>query len=401
MAKHQVHPLMPDISRHLEKAEKYLQKGRHEDALEEYLHALDEQPSNQAVRQTAADLCVSLNRLSDAAAMFSEIFDAQAATGDNARAVLTYKKLARFGKPSLQQMLQFAHIQERTNRNDALEAYVALGKECRAAKKHADLLEVYRRISALDPSIENYAQEGDLAAEMEDSKTAAFAYVQAGILVEKSGGDASDWYQHAYEFDPTNPGAAFGHGHALLLRGDAESAVKILEPLANYPSSPIEAREAYARALLLAGQLKQAEPVIWKLYEFDSRKLDEILELVADYIQLQQTEDALRLTKKLEDQMSKAGRRREFVQMMQELVEAHAPAVEFLYYMVELYNSNNREHDYCNALLRLFDLHYAAGEYIRAGDCLDRAAEVDPYEAGHQKRLEMMRGKIDDNRFNA
>ncbi|HEY3929964.1 MAG TPA: diguanylate cyclase [Candidatus Koribacter sp.] len=392
---------MPDISRHLEKAEKYLQKGRHEDALEEYLQVLDEQPSNHGVRQTAADLCVSLNRLSDAATMFAQIFDAQASIGDNARAVLTYKKLARFGKPSLQQMLQFAHIQERTNRKEALEAYIALGKEYRAGKKTSDLLEVYRRISALDPCIENYAQEGELAAETNDSKTAAFAYVQAGILVEKSGGDASDWYQKAYHHDPTNPGAAFGHGHALLLRGEADSAVKILEPLANYPSSPIEAREAYARALLLAGHLKQAEPVIWKLYEFDSRKLDELLELIADYIELQQNEDALRLTRKLEDQMSKTGRRREFVQMMQELVEVHTPAVEFLYYMVELYNSNNREHDYCNALLRLFDLHYAAGEYLRAGDCLDRAVEVDPYEAGHQKRLEMLRNKIDDNRFNA
>src|SRR5260370_5060204 len=31
---------------------------------------------------------------------------------------------------------------------------------------------------------------------------------------------------------------------------------------------------------------------------------------------------------------------------------------------------------------------------------MDRAAEVDPYEPGHQKRLEALRGKIDDQRFN-
>ena len=392
---------MSDISKHLEKAEKYLQRGKLDDALEEYLQALDEQPSNQGVRQTAAELCVSLNRLSDAAAMFSQIFDAQTAIGDNARAVITYKKLVRVGKPALQQMLQFAHIQERTNRKEALEAYVTLGKEYRAAKKNADLLEVYRRISSLDPSIENYAQEGELAAELDDPKTAAVSFVQAGILVEKSGGDAAEWYERAYLYDPSNPGAAFGHGHALLLRGEAELAVAILEPLANYPSSPIEAREAYARALLLAGHLEQAEPVVWKLYEFDSRKLAEIMELIGDYIDLQQTDNALRLTKKLEAQMAKTGRRREFVHMIQELLEPRTPLVPFLYYLVDLYNQNNREHDYCMTLVRLFDLHYAAGEYLQAGDCLDRAAEVDPYEAGHQKRMEMLRGKIEDNRFNA
>src|SRR4051812_35458182 len=98
---------MSDISKHLEKAEKYLQKGKLDDALEEYLQVLDEQPSNHGVRQTAAELCVSLNRLSDAATMFGQIFDSQTAIGDNARAVITYKKLVRVGKPSLQQMLQF------------------------------------------------------------------------------------------------------------------------------------------------------------------------------------------------------------------------------------------------------------------------------------------------------
>ena len=392
---------MPDISKHLEKADKYLQRGKVGDALEEYLQVLDEQPSNMAVRQTAAELCVSVNRLGEAATMFGQIFDGQVAIGDTARAVITYKKLVRVGKPSLQQMLQFAHIQEKTNRKEALEAYVALGREYRAARKLTDLLEVYYRICTLDPSIENFAQLAELAAELKDFRNAAIAAVQAGILVEKSGGDSAEWYERAYKYDPKNPGAAFGHGHALLLKGEAEEAVKILEPLANYPSSPIEAREAYARALLLAGHLEQAEPIVWKLYESDGRKLGDVLEMVKDYLELQQTENALRLIKKLEEQFGKAGRRRDFVQQMQELVEGRAVTVEVLYFMVDLFNSNNREHDYCAMLIRLFDLHYAAGEFLRAGDCLDRAAEVDPYEAGHQKRLEMLRNKVEDNRFNA
>ena len=37
---------------------------------------------------------------------------------------------------------------------------------------------------------------------------------------------------------------------------------------------------------------------------------------------------------------------------------------------------------------------------MKAGDALDRAAEIDAYEPGHQKRLEMLKGKIDEGRFN-
>ena len=39
------------------------------------------------------------------------------------------------------------------------------------------------------------------------------------------------------------------------------------------------------------------------------------------------------------------------------------------------------------------------GNFTKAAECLDRAADVDAYEPGHQKRLEMLHGKIDENRF--
>ena len=51
--------------------------------------------------------------------------------------------------------------------------------------------------------------------------------------------------------------------------------------------------------------------------------------------------------------------------------------------------------------MKLFDLYCAKRNYQKAGECLDRAVEVDPYEPEHRKRLEGLRGKIDDRRFNA
>jgi GGDEF domain-containing protein len=70
-----------------------------------------------------------------------------------------------------------------------------------------------------------------------------------------------------------------------------------------------------------------------------------------------------------------------------------------LEFLSELYNSSNRESDYCSTLLKLFDLYCSTTEFAKAAECLDRAAEVDPYEPGHLKRLEMIRGKVEDARF--
>ena len=66
---------MSDISRYLEKAEKYLQRGKPEAALEEYLSALDVDPGNEAVRQNAADIALSLGRTFEAIHHLEWLFD--------------------------------------------------------------------------------------------------------------------------------------------------------------------------------------------------------------------------------------------------------------------------------------------------------------------------------------
>ena len=79
---------MPDISKRLDKAEKYLQKGKPEAALEEYLAALEEDPKNEVVRQTAADLCIAAGRNSEAATLLGYLFDEQR---NDPTGIVTYK----------------------------------------------------------------------------------------------------------------------------------------------------------------------------------------------------------------------------------------------------------------------------------------------------------------------
>src|SRR6202789_716228 len=69
--------------------------------------------------------------------------------------------------------------------------------------------------------------------------------------------------------------------------------------------------------------------------------------------------------------------------------------------MRELFNASNREGDYCQTLLKLFDVYCNTGDFAKAAECLDRAAEVDAYESGHTKRLEMLKGKIDEGKYQA
>jgi len=68
-----------------------------------------------------------------------------------------------------------------------------------------------------------------------------------------------------------------------------------------------------------------------------------------------------------------------------------------LEFLAELFNASNRETDYAQVLLKLFDLYCAKHDYRRRR-VYGRAAEVDPTSRA-RTRLEALRGKIDDRRF--
>src|ERR1700687_1719443 len=105
------------------------------------------------------------------------------------------------------------------------------------------------------------------------------------------------------------------------------------------------------------------------------------------------------LARKWEQFQRRRGERRQFIAIMEDLTASHRSSPQILEFLSELYNAANRESDYCQTLLKLFDVYCSSGEYAKSAECLDRAADVDPYEPGHMKRLEMLKGKVEDARF--
>jgi tetratricopeptide (TPR) repeat protein len=115
----------------------------------------------------------------------------------------------------------------------------------------------------------------------------------------------------------------------------------------------------------------------------------------------EQDSAAVELARKLEQFQRRRGERRQFIAIMQDITASHRVAPPILEFLCELYNAANRESDYCQTLLKLFDLYVGTSEFAKAAECLDRAAEVDPYDSGHARRLETVKGKIDETRYRA
>jgi len=392
---------MADISKRLDKAEKYLQRSKPEAALEEYLSILDNDPKNIQVLQAAADICLALDRRPQAAELLSSLFEQEFESGESTKGSITYKKLSKITTPTPLQTFHFAQLIEKRDKKEALDAYHAALQGFERQNKDKQALAACKRIVELSPTIENLQLTADKAAAMGEAKTAAANFVQLGLLQDQeSPGSGFQSYERAYNFDPLNFQAIFLYGRGLFSRNAVKECLAVLEQVVTRVKGLPELRELYAHALMAAKRPAEAEPYAWELFEKDPQQLEEIASLVGVYLDINDTRGALELTRKLEEHETSAGRRREFITSMYEMSDRRLPSLGFAEYLVKLFDTANREHEYSRTLLKLFQLYYSAGKYGQAGETLDRAAELDPYEPGHSKRLEMLRGRIDEQHYN-
>jgi tetratricopeptide (TPR) repeat protein len=388
-----------EISKRVERAEKLLQKGKTAEALEDYLQVLAAEPGNDTVCQMAADLCLSLQRIPQAVKLLGDLYQRQIEAGDATRASLTYKKLVRFVTPTWEQKLRFGELLEKSHPKQALETYESVFQELAKQGRKQDSLAALKRVLALDSSEKNLQLLGELSSDLGESKAAAAAFLKIAHLTQGGGGNAAQWMERAYAEDPADPQIALGYSKNLLEQGQSGAAIFVLESQVSAGSSSEELRDTFAKALQAANRLTDAEPIQWQLFEANPARVPEIANLIGLFIDGQQDAEAVALGRKLEQYHRRKGDRRAFLTMIQDIAARHRASPELLEFMGEQFNASNRESDYCQTLLKLFDLYCSVGNYAKAADSLDRAAEVDAYEPGHQKRLEMLRGKIDDNRF--
>ena len=390
-----------EIGKRVERAEKLLQKGKTADALEEYLLVLKDDTDNDVVRQLSADLCLSLNRNAEAVKLLGDLFERQVGAGDATRASLTYKKLARHGSPTWQQKFRFGQLLEGSNKKLAAGTYEAALSDLGKLGLKKEAAEILDRIVTLEPTQANLQRVAEVASELGNRKVAASAFQRIAQLVAAESGDAAPWYERAYQEDASDQGIALAYGKSLLGSGQVGAAIFILEPQMNSAEVTPALRETYADALVAAGRHAEAEPLVWLLFEQNPARVQQVIALIGNLLDGEHDDAAVALARKLEQFQRRRGERRQFIAIMEDITASRRPSPQMLEFLSELYNASNRENDYCQTLLKLFDLYANTGEYAKAAECLDRAAEVDPYESGHLKRLDMLKGHVDDARFRA
>src|SRR5579864_7258504 len=86
-----------DVSKHLDRAKRFLEKNRVEDAISAYLAVLSEAPQHQEATQALGDLYARAEQPDRAAVYYGQLFDMLVEPKDETKALAIYNRFLRGG----------------------------------------------------------------------------------------------------------------------------------------------------------------------------------------------------------------------------------------------------------------------------------------------------------------
>lgn len=391
-----------DVSKQLDRAKRYLEKNRVEDAINAYLAVLNEAPAHQEATQALGDLYARSDKPERAAVYYGMLFDLLADSHDETKAVAVY---SRFLKSSPvpqppERASRCALLLQKQNRVDeAVEQYAAAAELFTSSGRDDDALVCWERLAQLDPvNLARQLRLAETAARAGKNALAARAFLRSGQLADASGdpGGALNLLARAYELAPEERSVALFYADAKLRAGAAAEAVRLLAP---FSAAETDAAflETYGEALMRSGELDRAREILERSQQEKAAGFAKHLELADRFVKAGKDAAAVEVLTNIKKRMFAAERQNEFAAHLDRIAEANPSSVALTEYWGSTYNELNRESKYFDVLIRLFDLYLETGKVEKACETLERLVDIDAYDFRNQQRLECLRGRVDNS----
>jgi tetratricopeptide (TPR) repeat protein len=215
-------------------------------------------------------------------------------------------------------------------------------------------------------------------------------------LTQAGGGldEALEYFGRAHRLLPNDRTGALLFAEAKLRKGDSEGAVALLEPFA--PNEKDTAFLAlFGESLLRAGRLDRAREAFEAYYKQNPDRFEKLFELTGAYIRVGEDPKGAALLAQTKDWMRAGRKESELSAQMDRLAATYPSSLPLAETIAHAYEEMNRETKYFDALVRLFDLYFAAARLREACETLDRLVDIDPYDYRNQERIGKLEGKVD------
>jgi diguanylate cyclase (GGDEF)-like protein len=390
-----------DINKNLERAKKFLERNRFEDAIEAYLSVLAESPQNVEAAQMLGDLYTKMDLPDRAAVYYGHLFELLVDPKDESKALAIYNRFLK-NSPSAQppeRIARFAFLQQKQNHpEEAIEQYSKAGELFSQTGRNEDALFCWERTAQLDPdNLTRQMKVAETALQLGKNALAARSFLRAGTLAAAGGAhqDALQLLGRAHALAPQERSVALLYAEAKVRNGDAAEAVALLEPFAP-TENDVPFLETFADALQEAGQLERARGILERLLKEKNEGVTRLFALADAFADAGQDTKSVEILQVLKRRMFADKKHETFTTQLEELGAKHPESVPLLEFWAALYNELNRESQYFEILIKLFDAHFNSGNFERASEILERLVDIDSYDYRNQQRLENLRGHVPD-----
>lgn len=393
-----------DVNKHLDRAKRFLEKNRVEDAIEAYLAVLAEAPQHQEATQALGDLYTRIDQPERAAEYYGMFFDLLVDPRDETKALAIYNRFLRSGPVSQppERITRYAFLQQKQNHpEEAIEQYTKAAELFSAANREEDALFCWERLAQLEP--ENLVRQlrlGEAAERIGKNALAARSYLRAGQLASNTGAqaDALKLLGRAHTLAPNERSVSLLYAAAKLRAGAPGEAAALLDPFAANETDSFF-MDTYGDALMQAGKLDRAREVLEKLLREKNEGIARLFELTDHYATARQDTKSVEILQTLKRRMFADKKQNDFAGQLDAVGAKHPSSGPILEFWAQIYNELNRESQYFEVLIKLFDLHVQAGNYAKACESLEKLVDIDAYDYRNQERLEKLRGQVDDTFF--
>jgi diguanylate cyclase (GGDEF)-like protein len=393
-----------DVSRHLERAKRFLEKNRVEEAITAYLAVLNEAPQHQEATQALGDLYARKDEPERAAGYYGQLFDMLVDPRDESKALALYNRFLKTSKAPQppERIARYAFLQQKQNHpEEAMEQYAKAAELFQESGRQEDALFCLERATQLDPeNLERQFQLAEAAEKVGKNTLAARAFLRSGQIAATQGNPADSLrlLKRAYRLAPQERSVALLYAEALLRAGSAKEASALLDPLANSETDPAFF-ETYAEALMRSGNLDRSREILERLLKEKNQGITRLFDLADCYGKAGQDAKSVQILEILKKRMFDERRQNDFLAQLETVEGKHGNSQVILDFCAALYNELNRETQYFETLIRLFDLYWKSANISKAAETLERLMDIDPYDHRNQQRLERLQGRIDEGAF--
>jgi tetratricopeptide (TPR) repeat protein/GGDEF domain-containing protein len=387
---------MPVANKHMEKAERYFQKGKLEAALEEYLLAWKDEPQNDAIVITVAELYQRLNKVKESRECYVFLYDKAVERNDGQKVVELLRKMQVLGPVEPSRLIAAAQFLEKARPDLASEQYRRAMEL--AGEQNPELgLQCLQGMARLQPgSLDLHRKLATTAARLGNKTVAVAAYRRLAEMLTAIGKwkEAIEAFEQICLLAPKDQPAQIALAQTYLKAGQPGSVIALWKDIAE-KSEDREALGLLAQAYLAEKQLEKAEALYWRLLEGSKEAANALLEIAKGYLSEGKGNSLLGLLRALDEHLTAHHPSKDLILLAEKLSQLEHTQAAVLEPLSRLLDRLHLDSPLAAALNTLFKLHLASREFPKAVDALERLIDINPYDPECAPKLEQLEGKVE------